>query len=570
MLLTLLTWIYITIICLTWGKLSVRLIAGKQSLQSFNTMHWPIVCITGLATVGTLSFWLSVFIPIGLVAHLIILVPVILYHFSRQRIKDLYQQFLPGGKTRSWLYYFLLASAILLVLIITSYKIVHPDTLKYQGPAIRWMESYKAIPGIVHFNTRLAYQSWWFSAMALFRFSFISANNFLFINSCILFWFLTFIIRCIDDTLDLLKQRVPSAICFFGGWLALLAFSLLSWEQVRLTAASTSPDFIAALFAWSAFYLFYQYQPAKDNKLLPLLIVLISCAATGLKFSILIVLLLPACILAGLLLKKSYKTALVVCIMGALIIAPSLIRNVINTGYPLYPSTAGNVFNTDWKASPAAVQQEMDYISAYARFPVKDYEEAEKVVQLPFSQWIPVWWQQLAVTDKTLLLLILVLLAGNLITIKKQVNHRNNNNLVILLVSLVGCIIWFLKAPSPRFGAGFLIPLFFSLCTGIYFPISLRLKEIKIYWYKSALIITGLCMIGYIVHRGIRFFEPRQLIMPLGTEAPVYKEVLYKGVPFYLNASQNGCGFCPPPCTGQYPPHIVLRGTDIQDGFKKE
>ena len=570
MLLTLLTWIYITIVCLTWGALSVRLIAGKQSLQSLYTMHWPVICLTGLATVSTLTFWLSVFMPIGLAAHLIILIPVILYHFSRKRIKDLYQSLLSPGKAKSWLYYFLLSGALLLVLIITSYKIIHPDTLMYQTPAIRWMESYKAIPGIVHFDTRIAYQSWWFSVMALFRFSFIGANNFLFINSCILFWFLVFVIRRIDNAWGQVRQRLPSATYILGGWLGLLIFCFLSWEQVRLTAVSTSPDFIAALFTWSAFYLFYQYQSGKDNKLLPLLITLMSCAAMSCKFSVIVVLLLPACLLAGILLKRDYKTSFVLFVTGILIIAPCIIHNIINTGYPLYPSAALNVFHTDWKASPAIVQREMNYISAYARFPVKGYKEAEEVLQLPFLQWVPAWWKQLTIADKTILLLLLVLLIGNIATLKKHLSRRNYNSLVILLISLAGSIIWFFKAPAPRFGIGFLIPLFFSLSTGIYYSIGLRLNEIKSYWHKSALVVTGLCMTGYILYRGIHFFEFRQIVVPLGIEKPVYREVLYQGVPFYLNSSRNGCGSCPPPCTGQYPPRAALRGTDIRDGFKEK
>jgi hypothetical protein len=559
MLLILLAWLYITVVCFTWGILSVRLIAGKQALQAFNAMHWPVVCLTGLALTGVLSFWLSVFMPIGLAAHLIILIPVILYHLSIKRIKVLYQPLLTLKKMNGWLS-FLLISTILLVLLMASYKIDHPDTLKYQGPAIRWMETYKAIPGIVHFNTRLAYQSWWFSAQALFRFSFISANNFLFVNSCILFWFLVFVVRRIGDAWEQLKQKQPTAIYVFSGWLLLLGFSFLSWTQLRLTAVSTSPDFIAMLYAWFMFYLFYQYRLGNNQQFLAILITLSGCAAVCTKLSVVMLLLLPAWLFIRLLFRKNYKTAFIVLVIGSLIIAPTVIRSVINTGYPLYPSTYLDIFHSDWKASPVTLHQEANYISAYARFPVGGYTEAERVLRMPYTQWIPIWWAGLTAVDKTLLLVLLVLLVINIVSLRKRIVAKNSNNLVILLVALAGSLFWFLKAPATRFGAGFLVPLFFSLSTGLYYVIGPYLKEVKLYMCKMALIVFSLGITSYIAYRAIYFFEPGQLAIPLGIEKPVYQEIIYKGIPFYFT----------PPCTGQNPPSAVLRGSDIKDGFKEK
>jgi hypothetical protein len=566
MILALLVWTYITFICFTWGHMVLRLIPGSQSFYKQPEIQWPIVCFTGLAILGILTYWFSIFIPIGLKAHIIIVTPVILYHLSVKKVRDLYKNFSILKANYSHLYYLVLITAVAMVLFISTYTIIHPDTTMYHAPAIKWMETYKAVPGIVNIDSRLGYQSWWFAVQALFRFSFVKPNNFLFINGCVLCWFLVFVASHIDYWFKKLKEKHPSAVYFLPAWIVLLIISLLCWTQVRLTAASASPDFITALYIWCAVYLFFKR--GTNNVYFTLLITILSCAAITMKLSAAVIILLPVCLGYGLARQKKYKVLILLSIVSTLLIAPCIVRNVINSGYPLYPSPALNIIEADWKTTTVKVQKESNYIKAYARFPFDDFDQAEKIIQLPVSQWLPVWWDHVALADKSLLILILFLLVWNIFTFPIQFRNRDYTNLVILSISLTGSFFWFITAPSLRFGIGFLIPLLFSLYTG-FTPFTGLAKLIKPSWYKAAVLCTCLFVIVYTVHRCIYFFQPRQLLVPLGLSQPDYIKDTSQGTPIYVNTSSTGCGFLPVPCFISHPPDFIMRGKEISEGFKR-
>ena len=64
MLTTLLAWIYITLLCWTWGTLFFLFIKKitKAELQS---PHFSIICITGLAAITIIAGIFSLMIPMG-------------------------------------------------------------------------------------------------------------------------------------------------------------------------------------------------------------------------------------------------------------------------------------------------------------------------------------------------------------------------------------------------------------------------------------------------------------------------------------------------------------------------
>jgi hypothetical protein len=53
----------------------------------------------------------------------------------------------------------LFSTCLLLILVMSTWTIVHPDTLGYHAQTIQWIEKYKAIPGLVHLHVRFGYQA---------------------------------------------------------------------------------------------------------------------------------------------------------------------------------------------------------------------------------------------------------------------------------------------------------------------------------------------------------------------------------------------------------------------------
>src|SRR5690242_18301980 len=120
MALNLLVWLYITWICLAWGCIFYRLIIKKQNTDLIYPSPW-IICFTGLAIVGLLSFWLSLFFPAGWLMHAILLAPALLFQWlNRKTIVAQIREFCTGFSLLTGI---LAAGALVMLLLISSHYI---------------------------------------------------------------------------------------------------------------------------------------------------------------------------------------------------------------------------------------------------------------------------------------------------------------------------------------------------------------------------------------------------------------------------------------------------------------
>ena len=187
MLITLLAWIYITFLCWMWGILFLQFIK-KLTTGELQFPHFSIICIAGLSIITVIAGFLSLLIPLGewWVQFLFIL-PCLTLFFK----KDPPAFFAALKKEFQGLHLLsiiLLSASLILMLVMSTWTIVHPDTLGYHAQTIQWIEKYKAVPGLVHLHVRLGYQGLWFVDAALFGFSFTGNQGITFFefNSTIL------------------------------------------------------------------------------------------------------------------------------------------------------------------------------------------------------------------------------------------------------------------------------------------------------------------------------------------------------------------------------------------------
>ena len=197
MLITLLAWIYITFLCWVWGILFLQFL--KKIIKSeLQFPHFSIICLTGLSAITVTTGVLSLLIPLGewWVQFLFIL-PCIILFFKKNppvffaALKKEFQNLQLISKI-------LLFVCLLLILVMSTWTIIHPDTLGYHAQTMQWIEKYRAVPGLVHLHVRFGYQGLWFVDSALFDFSFTGKQNITFLNSTVLFWYFIFIINRID------------------------------------------------------------------------------------------------------------------------------------------------------------------------------------------------------------------------------------------------------------------------------------------------------------------------------------------------------------------------------------
>lgn len=558
MLATLLAWLYISFLCWSWGNLFLQLVK-RITRNEMLLPHFSITCIIGLSVITIIAGLLSLFIPLGdWWVQFIFIIPVLLIFF----IKNIPWFFALLKKEFSALHItslILVSTLLLLMLVMSSWHIVHPDTLGYHAQTMQWIEKYKAVPGLVHLHVRLGYQGLWFADAALFDFSFTGKQGITFLNSTFLFWFLIFIVNRIDHNFFKEGKKIFGLL-----WIGLLSLSLWSYTQVRLTATSASPDFIAAIFVLAVIYILIE----KGTKHLPvidwMIAALLSIVAVTIKLSVAPIFLIALLALLLFLKAKKFKSFFYLLFIALLAFSVFITRNIITSGYVVFPDTTIDITNVDWKYSNELTANEKNYITAYAkRMGVTTKEEIEAVNDMGITEWLPGWWKNRSAADKTILVLFLISLTISFLFLKRIV-YQGFIPLLALFTAIGGIIFWFNNAPDPRFGFGYILGFI-----GIVFYSILKDKEFSI--RKSAAVIVlitiSTCVFSYTVYRFINFFHADQLTTPLGISEGEYKTFDCDGI--HINSPGNGeFGITPVPCTDLNCDKFSARGNNVQNGFK--
>ena len=558
MLTTLLVWIYISFLSWMWGILFLQFIK-KITGNELQLPHFSLVCVSGLSVITVVAGILSLFIPLGgwWVQFLFILPCLILF-----LKKDSPAFFAPLKKEFHDLHVFsiiLLSACLLLILVMSTWTIVHPDTLGYHAQTIQWIEKYKAIPGLVHLQVRFGYQGLWFADTALFGFSFTGTQGITFLNSTVLFWFFIFIINRIDQSFFKGGKKLYGLL-----WVSLLFISMWSYTQVRLTATSASPDFIATLFILAIIYLLLE-KNLKDLAASEwLLITFLSLVAVTIKLSVVPVLLIAAVPALLGLVKRNIKLFFTILFISAITFSPFIARNIITSGYVVFPSASIDVVKVDWKYSPTLTVNEKNYITAYAKKQGVATEEINEVNEMSIKEWLPTWWQNRSVADKTIMIILVLSLIAILLSLKKVI-QSGFIPILILLTMFSGITFWFINAPDPRFGFG-------SILGFIAVTAYLAFKEKEIFIGRNILItillISSASVGTYTGYRFINFFSKDQLLIPLGIEKAGYKTFECNGIKINSPAANNDLGNIPVPCTDLDCEKFSPRGKEISDGFR--
>jgi hypothetical protein len=337
-----------------------------------------------------------------------------------------------------------------------------------------------------------------------------------------------------------------------------------SYTQVRLTATSASPDFIATLFILTIIYLLFEKDLKHPDSSNWLLVAFLGLVAVTIKLSVAPVLLITAVpVLIGLV-KRKIKLFFTILILSVATLFPFIARNIITSGYVVFPSTSIDVVNVDWKYSPALTVNEKDYITAYAKKPGVTAGEIGVVNRMTATGWLPTWWQNRSAADKTILIILVLSFIAILLSLKKVIRSGFIPTLV-LLTMFSGIIFWFINAPDPRFGFG-------SILGFIAVTAYLVFKEREIFIGKNVLIailvvVSGL-ILAYSGYRFKNFFSKDQLLTPLGIEKAEYTTFECNGININSPAANNNFGIIPVPCTDLDCEKFLPRGKEIKDGFK--
>ena len=558
MLTILLAWIYITFLCWTWGILFLQMISVTKT-----RLHFPlfsIICITGLSAITVIAGLLSLFFPLGeWWVQFLFIIPCLVLFFQKNSpafFAALKKEF----QDLHFISIILLSVCLLLILVMSSWIVIHPDTLGYHAQTIQWIEKYKAVPGLVHLQVRFGYQGLWFVDNALFGFSFTGNEGITLLNSTVLFWFFIFLTNRINYNFFKAGKRVYGLL-----WTALLLISTWSYTQVRLTATSASPDFIATLFILIIIYLLLEKKVKHPDDSTWLLAAFLSVVAVTIKLSVAPILLIAAVPAFIGLVKRKIKLFFTIFFISVITLTPFIVRNIITTGYVVFPSTSIDVTHVDWKYNRERTINEKNYITAYAKNPgIIVRTEINAINKMNPAEWLPTWWQNRSTADKIIMTFLVLSFFIALLSIKKILLSGFIPQFVLVTL-LTGIIFWFVNAPDPRFGFGSILG-FIAVVSYLVFTE----KEILI--QKSVLIailliITG-SVLAYTGYRFVNFFKKDQLLKPLGIEKVEYKTFDCDGIKINSPVANKDLGITPIPCTDLDCERFSPRGHKVEDGFR--
>jgi hypothetical protein len=517
------TWIYISVVCYAWGKIFLNSLLKKTDPST--NPGFVIVSFLGVCLLGILAMYCSIFFPLNGWLTLLFSLPPIYFYLSAENRKVFKASLKNLFSRLNLIDGVLLLFAVVIVLLLTISPIIHPDTLNYHVDSILIYKRFGQIPGIANVKLQFGFQSLWFSLLALFDFSMIQPNLSFPLNGVVICWFVLFLISNFTNNLFSNRRKFWSLLLFF--------IAMLSWTQIRLTVSSASPDFIVSVCVFLCLYYFIK---TPEGQICATLSVFFSVVAVCIKLSAAPVLMIPFCLFVQGILKRDIKRVAGILIIGLIFLTPLVIRNLVSSGYPLYPSTVGDFFSFEWKLSMQKLIHLQHYITSYARYPVS-FENADLAFYQTLPDWLPIWWQHQYLTDKFILLVAVAGLSLCLILFWKWIQQSGKYAISACLFSLIGTVFWFINAPDLRFGSAFVLPLIYFL----YAPFSIEKlfsnPSMHFTPFRVLKWLAVLSMFCYIIYRGEYYFRADQILYPAGImEAKMnsdcnsqYKKMLFTG-----------------------------------------
>jgi hypothetical protein len=566
MIFSLLACIYITAVCWSWGMLLTFCVRTLMKGEALLALDFAITCFCGLALISVTAGFLSLLLPLGgLLPQLLFLLPAVSIFLRRETREQLARQVSGSFSLLSPALLLSLVVALVASLIINAGEIIHPDTLHYHAQCIQWIEANKVIPGLVNLSYHYGLQSSWFTASALFLFKFTDHNAPGFLGITIITWFIIFLHEKMNRLIRV-QTATAGTVMQALGWLLLFIFSFWSFTMIRGTLTSASPDFITAMYIWLAFYLFIQLHHTNSRRSLLLFMLFIALFSVSIKLSA-----APAALFAGIIYivysKRNKRSLAFAALIAIFTLTPFIARNIITSGYPLFPMTFPDIIHADWKAPDTIMAAQRNHIKAYARVGDETTLYAdEEVVNMPAAQWVPIWWQNRSPANKIILAALAALLLAHLLLFKKTRWKDHLYLLYVLIASAAGIVLWAVQAPDPRFGFGYIIP---AIAVLLYMlppdKVAESLVNRRIIYWGLMLFSTALACYGS--YRAFYFFETKNLVKPAGITPVTFEKLNCHGMTFH-KPHLDQCGSTELPCTYYPCSQFLPRGRNISDGFK--
>jgi hypothetical protein len=567
MLVLLLNWIFIFFITYVFGYTGLELLSRLTKTTFNSKIHPTLLSLTGLALITGLANYTSLFFRINIeFVAVLSITGVLLAWFNRKKIYSGFTNIKVKNIHPLTLFF---ALAFFLIAI---FKAVGPteimDDGEYYLPLIRWIEQYPVLPGTALFHDRMGYNSSFHMSSAIFghvywfKGGLYDLNGYLFL--IINIYFLSGVNRLIRN---ISRYTVQDYLMLFAG--------IALYRQLLTSIDSNYPYIFIGIVLLLLFIEKANLNTIKIWDTKAHIFLILALYIITVKFLAVYFLLFICVLLYQQWRQRNFRLISFVLVFGVIFIFPWLARNVVLTGYLVYPVYLIDFFNVEWKIPIEIARNNYLYVSEHAKtLTVRHSLYYEGVAHVPLNQWLPQWWTNHAKTIISSLITAvalppsLILLSILLTARGKKLIQENSGLLITLAISLIFLVFWFFQYPSVRFGWPWI--LFIIVFTMIKFNeqfIKLPQQFIRF----SALVLLALGLL-----RGVSktFSESdqlgRHLIFPEQvTELKAYTTKRIGSYEIRVSKDKH-CWGIDPPCMPVYYDElqIELRGTDFKKGFK--
>lgn len=578
MAMVLINWLYIAITSFLTGYGILGLFAR---LTDYKVRHTSSYFLAGLTVVTVYAQIFSLFSGVALGANLLLLaVCAGIAIRNRKSLNDLAAEEVRKLNKEKWKY----AAYMILTFLMaygTSRGYMHFDTGLYHAQSIRWIEEYGVVPGLANIQARFGYNSAAFPLTALYSMKALFGQS---LHTTAGFFALLGSVYALDLYKVFREKRVSLADFARIG----LVFYLgVIFSQI----VSPASDYYAQLLLFIILILWLdedEYQTRmeiQDPIPYGLICVLIVYAVT-IKFSVAVLLLFVLKPAVMLLKKKEGKQIGAFLAGGLLTSMPFFIRNVMISGWLVYPFAGIDLFSVDWKIPKGQVQYDAMEIGLYGKG-ITDVTKWDT----PFSVWAPSWFVNLKALEKVFVIMTLAAIVAGVIYliycvaagIKRKIIKKDGktkylwngkwNFLLVFVVFVVSTMFWFVSAPLVRYGYAYVTVV--PLITFGYFYVSLLEQKKGKFPRKTIHRCFCLLLVLFLLTRVKGLAND---ILRTWKEPYYYAQMDYidgealtrivGGVTFYEPEESGQIGYEKFP-SSLFAEPFELRGESIEDGFRQ-
>jgi hypothetical protein len=236
---------------------------------------------------------------------------------------------------------------------------------------------------------------------------------------------------------------------------------------------------------------------------------------------------------------------------------PFLVRNVLLSGYLIYPYPSLDLFSFDWKIPFERANTDRSSIISFGRFVGPGDASA------PFSVWFPIWLAQQTMNRR-------IVFFASLLTPFSGIFARFAPRRLWTgwLMMYAGVLFWLFSAPDFRFGYGFLLAAL-MLALAPWLSMVFQRFSPSPRWASA---LASLLATVYLLFTLARSFEPgtfaSRLLLPAGYDRVAVDACpLANGLAFCAR-NYGFCSYAELPCAPSPRPWVELRGQSLREGFR--